>query len=281
MKVDDNTYKLYEHMYGKTFNKTLLIGTKEEGYTSFSIKNVDDICDKFEEFHPQKEIFISGYDFNTEENITRWMRTDLYKFEQSARKNCIILRFRNNSSEIREEFKDLTDIQKFMFIRRTINLGSDKAIIEENKKTFEYIQEKMGIIPFVTFNGMNECSMYIYFNEIDFNYPTETLYIFQNLLENKLELKHLTYKEIEPFSQIIALPATQHLDSKLYAKPYDINWSYEEIIKNSTDRSMNNILPDKNQDSSKLESILKRIDEEIKISKINRKSSINLNLDDL
>lgn len=281
MEIDDNTYKLYEQMYGKTFNRTLLAGTRDEGYRSFSIKSIDDIRSKIEELHPQNELFISGYDFDTEEDVTRWMRTELFKFEKSAIKNCIIFRFRDTSTIIRDEFKDLTDVQKFMFIRRTINLGSDKEIIQENKKTYEYIQEKMDIVPFVTFNGMNECSMYLYFDEIKLEYPTETFYVFQNLLENKLELKHLTYKEIEPFSQIIALPATQNMESKLYIKPYDVNWSYEEIISNSTDRNMNEIIPDKTQNSTKLESILKKIDEEVKTSKINRKSSIDLNLDDL
>lgn len=280
MKLDDTLYNLYQSMYDLEFKRTLLIGTNEKGYDSYFISNLDELCELFEDKSSDNEIYMSIYDFDTDERINQWNNTETYKFIEKSRKNCIVLRFRENFDIIKEETKQLNDVQKFMFIRRSINLGFNTEIMEEAKKTYEYIKEEFGIKAFVLFNGLNECSLYIYTDELELKYPSEVFYTYLNFLEKELNLKTLTYKNIEIFSQVISLPGSQNNYSKLYNKPYDINWEYEQIIKNATDRKMNDILPDKNQDTSKLSELFTKIDEAIAVQ-ISKHKSINVDVKNL
>lgn len=279
MKVDNNLEKLYNAMYGEEFNRTLLTGSTKKGFSTFSIHNIDELKTIVNKTTLDDEIYISFYDFDTDEDVTRWMKTDLDKFIRSAIKNSLVIRFRENSEIIKEEIRELNDIQKFMFIRRTINLGFNENIINECKKTYDYILEKLNIKGYSVFNGINECSLYLFFDECEFDNPTETLYYFYTFLEKTLDLKTITFSEIEPFSQIITLIGSQDMDSKLYVKPYDINSEYEEIIKNSTDKNTNYIPPDKTQDTKKINKLLKTIDSEITKTKSQGKSLLEIDID--
>lgn len=279
MKVDNNLEKLYKAMYGEEFNRTLLTGSTKKGFSTFSIHNIDELKTIVNKTTLDDEIYISFYDFDTDEDVTRWMKTDLDKFISSAIKNSLVIRFRENSEIIKEEVRELNDIQKFMFIRRTINLGFNENIVNECKKTYDYILEKLNIKGYSVFNGINECSLYLFFDEYEFDNPTETLYYFYTFLEKTLDLKTITFAEIEPFSQIITLIGSQDMDSKLYVKPYDINSEYEEIIKNSTDKTTNYILPDKTQDTKKINKLLKTIDSEITKTKSQGKSLLEIDID--
>ncbi|RAP53070.1 MAG: hypothetical protein BZ137_07610 [Methanosphaera sp. rholeuAM130] len=279
MKVDNNLEKLYKAMYGEEFNRTLLTGSTKKGFSTFSIHNIDELKTIVNKTTLDDEIYISFYDFDTDEDVTRWMKTDLNKFISSAIKNSLVIRFRENSEIIKEEVRELNDIQKFMFIRRTINLGFNENIVNECKKTYDYILEKLNIKGYSVFNGINECSLYLFFDEYEFDNPTETLYYFYTFLEKTLDLKTITFAEIEPFSQIITLIGSQDMDSKLYVKPYDINSEYEEIIKNSTDKTTNYILPDKTQDTKKINKLLKTIDSEITNTKSQGKSLLEIDID--
>lgn len=281
MKVDKNLEKLYEALYGKTFNRTLLTGSIKKGFSTFSIHNIDELKTAINQTALDDEIYISFYDFDTEEDVTRWMKTDLDKFINTSRKNSMVIRFRENSEIIKEEVRDLSDIQKFMFIRRTINLGFNENIISECKKTYDYLKKKLNIRGYPMFNGINECSLYLFFDEETFDNPTETLYYFYTFLEKTLDLKTITYAEIEPFSQIITLPGSQNEDSKLYVKPYDINAEYEDVISNSADKNTEYILPNKTQDTSKLNKLLETIDAGITKSKSQGKSLLEIDIDNI
>ena len=279
MQVDKNLEKLYEALYGKEFNRTLLTGSMKKGFSTFSIHNIEELKAIANNTDLDDEIYISFYDFNTDENVTRWMKTDLDKFINTSIKNSLVIRFRKNSEIIKEEVRDLSDVQKFMFIRRTINLGFNESIVEECKKTYDYIQDKLNVKGYSIFNGINECSLHLFFEEEQFDNPTETLYYFYTFLENTLDLKTITYAEIEPFSQIITLPGSQNSDSKLYVKPYDIESGYKEVIKNSADKNPDYILPDKTQDTTKLNKLLETIDAGITENKSQGKSFLEIDID--
>ncbi len=281
MQVDKNLEKLYEAMYGQEFNRTLLTGSMKKGFSTFSIHNIDELKAAINKTNLEDEIYISFYDYNTDEDVTRWMKTDLNKFISTSIKNSLVIRFRKNSEILKEEVRDLTDIQKFMFIRRTINLGFNEEIVEECKKTYDYLEDKLNIKGYSVFNGINECSLYLFFDEEEFENPTETLYYFYTFLEKTLNLKTITYAEIEPFSQIITLLGSQNKDSKLYVKSYDINSEYKEIIQNSTDKNTNYILPDKTQDTTKLNKLLETIDAGITKTKAQGKSLLEIDIDNI
>lgn len=281
MQLNENLYKLYEAMYGSTFNRTLLIGSVERGYSSHLIHDIDEISKIIEKTNLNDELYISLYDYDTDENISRWMKTDINKFISTARKNCLIIRFRENYEIVKEEVRDLSDIQKFMFIRRTINLGLNEKIVDECKKTYKFLEEKLDIKAFCVFNGINECSLYVYFDEIKFENPTETLYYLYTYLQRTLNLDTITYADIEPFSQITTLMGSQNTDSKLYVKPFDVDWEYNEIIKNSSDVNSNILLPDKNQNNSKLNKLLEKIDSEITKTKSKGKKAFEIDIDDI
>jgi len=279
MKVDENLEKLYTAIYGQQFNRTLLTGSTKKGFSTYSIHNIEELKSVLNNTNLEDDIYVSLYDFNTEEDVTRWMKTDLDKFINTSIKNCIVIRFRENSEIMKEEVRDLSDIQKFMFIRRTINLGFNESIINECKKTHEYIKDKLNVDGYAMFNGINECSLYLYFDEEEFENPTETLYYFYTFLEKTLDLQTITYAEIEPFSQIITLPGSQNIDSKLYVKPYDINLEYKEVINNSADKNTEYLLPDKTQDTSKLNKLLKTIDSGITKTKSKGKNFLEIDID--
>ena len=66
MQIDENWYKLYEKLYGKSFNRLITIGSIDTGYINFNIRNTDDIRKYIEKDFPKKEFYISLYDYNTE-----------------------------------------------------------------------------------------------------------------------------------------------------------------------------------------------------------------------
>ncbi|WP_455645185.1 hypothetical protein [Methanosphaera sp.] len=282
MKLDDNWYELYESLYGTKFNRLLTIGTKSEGYENFNIKSLDELKEKIDQYYPRKEFYISLYDYDSEESILSWNRLDSVKFEKKAINNSILFRFRQNTDIIREEIIDMNEVQKFMFIRRSLNLGSNKTIINDVKKVNTAIKELFNIKPWIMFNGYNECYLYVFTNELQLKNPTITYYYLYKFIENYAETLTLTYSEIEPFSQLVTLPGSQNNNSRLYAKSYDVDSTYDDVIRNSENKLFEETYLDKNQDTSKLENLLKVIDDEITKQQVEGNNNIlNYNLDKL
>ncbi|MBR3213462.1 MAG: hypothetical protein IKF79_02995, partial [Methanosphaera sp.] len=62
---------------------------------------------------------------------------------------------------------------------------------------------------------------------------------------------------------------------------YDINSEYKEIIQNSTDKNTNYILPDKTQDTTKLNKLLETIDAGITKTKAQGKSLLEIDIDNI
>lgn len=152
MKIDDNWYKLYEKLYGTNFNRLMTIGKIDEGYANYNIENLEDIKEQVEDKFPNNELYISLYDYDSDEKVITWNQTTLEKYEQHAVKNCLLFRFRQNIDIIREEVLGLEDIERFMFIRRSINLGSNKDIVEESKKPFLSLKKNLTL-------DLLQCSM--------------------------------------------------------------------------------------------------------------------------
>ena len=100
-----------------------------------------------EENYPKKEFYISLYDYDSDELAIKWDPRDNTPYEKYSKKNCILFRFIQNTDIIKEETKELTDVQKFMFIRRTLNLGNNKEIFEDVRKVYDAIEElkKLGV----------------------------------------------------------------------------------------------------------------------------------------
>ncbi|MBE6493097.1 MAG: hypothetical protein E7Z84_00610 [Methanosphaera stadtmanae] len=255
-------YKLFETLYGDSFNRILLKGNIEEGYERHPIRNIKELFDNYEKTDNTNESFISVYDFDEDANTTKWFKSDLALYEKHSIKNCIIIRFHENTDILNEETEKATEIQKFMFIRRSINLGFNKKIIEECKQTASFIKETYDLNSLAIFNGYNECHLYIFFNPIDLKNAQETLYYFYRFIENQLNLEKMNYKNIEPFSQVTKLIGTQNKNTRLYSKPFNFEWDYSTIIKNCENKIINEINFEKN-DSEAFKQGLISVDEEI------------------
>ena len=270
MQIDESWYKLYEKLYGTEFNRFFTVGNIGRGYENYNIRSLDEISELIEENFPQNEFYISLYNYNTEENILRWNITEINKYEQYAEKNGIILRFKQNTDIIKEEVADLNDIQKFMFIRRSINLGFNKNIVEESSKVYNFLKTHFNIKGYPMFNGYDECLLYYRTHDLNLTNPSFTCYNLYKLLEEKLELKTLLYENIEPYAQIIPLPGTQNSHSRLYTQLYFPEYSYEEIMLKSQEKFLDKEHLQDFETSKEFEEFMKDIDHKIKTTETNR-----------
>lgn len=263
MQIDESWYKLYEMLYGTEFNRLLTTGTVESGYRNYNIRRLDELRDIIEDGFPMNEFYISLYNYDTNDNILRWDTTNMDKYEKYAEKTGILIRFKQNTDIIQEEVSNLSDIQKFMFIRRSINLGSNKDITEECLKTYNFFKTHFDVKGYPMFNGYDECLLYYRTSEFQLNHPSLTCYNLYKLLKEKLELKTLLYEKIEPYAQIVPLPGTQNNHSRLYTQLYFPEYSYEEIMLKSQEKFLDEEHLKEFETSPKLEQFLKDIDKEI------------------
>lgn len=262
MKIDENWFKLYEHLYGKTFNRLLTIGNNEEGYINYNIHNLDEIKEKITQ-EENNEFYISLYNYLTEENILQWNTNNLNKYEKYAEKKSLLFRFRQNTDIIQEEVNGISDIQKFMFIRRSLNLGYFKEIIEESDKVYNFFKENFNIRGTLIFNGYNECLLYLPKERLSLTNPSLTYYNLLKLIQEKLELNTLVYENIEPYAQLIPLPGTQNKNSRLYIQLYYPEFTYEEIMKNGQNKLFDSSHLKDFETSEKLHNFLIDIDNKI------------------
>ncbi len=277
MQIDESWYKLYEKLYGTNFNRFLTVGNRENGYQNYNIRNLNELREHIEEGFPKNEFYISLYNYNTEENILRWNNTELDKYEKFAEKNGILIRFKQNTDIIKEEIVNLNDIQKFMFIRRSINLGSNKDIVKECAKVYNFFKTHFNIKGYPMFNGYDECLIYYRTNEITLKHPSLTYHNLYKILEEKLELKTILYENIEPYAQIIPLPGTQNKNSRLYTQLYYPDNSYQEIMLKSQEKFLDEEQIVNFDTSEELEEFMRNIDAEITAQGSNN----NYNFDDI
>lgn len=263
MQIDESWYKLYEKLYGTSFNRFLTVGNRESGYHNHNIRTLDDIRELIEEGFPKNEFYISLYNYNTDENILRWNTAEIDKYEKYAEKNGILIRFKQNTDIIKEEIANLNDIQKFMFIRRSINLGSNKDIVNECSKVYNFFKNHFNIKGYPMFNGFDECLIYYRTNEIELDHPSLTYHNIYKLLEEKLELKTILYENIEPYAQIVPLPGTQNKNSRLYTQLYFNDNSYQEIMLKSQEKFLDEEHIQIFDTSEQLEQFMKDIDAQI------------------
>ena len=263
MQIDENWYKLYEKLYGKHFNRLLTTGNISTGYVNYNVHNLDDIRDFVEDGFPKNEFYISLYNYETEDNILRWDSSDLSIYETYAQKNCIIFRFKQNTDIIKEEVIDLNEIQKFMFIRRSINLGCNKDIVEECNKTYNFFKAHFNIKGIMMFNGFDECLLYYYTNELSLKNSSLTLYNINKVLKEKLELKTILFENIEPYAQITPLPGTQNNNTRLYTQLYFPDFTYEQIMLKGQEKLLDEDYLYDFETSEKLEEFIKDMDDEI------------------
>ncbi len=262
MEIDKKWFEVYEQLYGKNFNRLLTIGNLEKGYVNHNIKNIEEVKELITD-STNTEYYISLYSYLTEENILRWDTDSLDKYEKFAEKTCLLFRFRQNTDIIQEEISSLTDIQKFMFIRRSINLGSNKEIIAQAKKAYNFFKQHFNIKGTLIFNGYNECLLYYPKKELPLTHPSLSYYNLLKLIQEKLELTTLIYENIEPYAQLIPLVGTQNKHSRLYIQFYYPDLDYEEIIKNSQDKFYNPEHAPNVEHSDKLHDFIIDIDKEI------------------
>ncbi len=262
MKLTEEWYKLYESLYGTKFNRLIVIGSIED-YERFHIKNIDDLSDLFEEYGSGSEYYISLYDFDTDKSLLAWNNMDPDHYSNCTKNDVLLIRFRENTKEIREETAGLTEIDKFMFVRTTINLGFDKKMIDDVKETYKIFEEVFHIKPWIVFNGYDECYLYVFTNELKLENPTALYYGIHNYIVQNSSVTTINFTTtMDPFAQLVALPGTQRNITRLYVKPFNVNDSYETIIKNSENHSLDSTLHKiKNQDTSYFENILKEADE--------------------
>ncbi|RAP51697.1 MAG: hypothetical protein BZ138_04630 [Methanosphaera sp. rholeuAM270] len=262
MKIDENWFKLYEKLFGKQFNRLLTIGNGDNGYINYNIDKIEEIRSHMENF-PNNEFYISLYNYLTKENILRWDTSCLDKYEKYAEKSCILFRFRQSTDIIQEEVNSLSNIQKFMFIRRSINLGFNKEIVVEAEKTYNFFKTHCDIKGTMFFNGYNECLLYLPKKDLSLNHPSLTYYNLLKLVEEKLELNTLVYENIEPYAQLMPIPGTQNKHSRLYVQLYYASNTYEEIMNNAQNKFFDFEHLKEFQPSEKFHKFLKEMDKEV------------------
>lgn len=270
MKIDECWYNLYEKLYGKKFNRFLTIGNIENGYENYNIRNIKQMTELIEETPQQNEFYISLYNFKTDENILRWNSSELNKYEKFAEKRGILFRFKENTDIIQEEIVNLPEIQKFMFIRRSINLGSNKKIVKECLKVYNFFKNHFNIKGQLVFNGYDECLLYYKINILKLSNPSLTFYNINKLLKEKLELETLLYENIEPFAQIVPLLGSQNYYSRLYTQVYSPENSYEEIMLKGQEKFINESEIEEFETSADFQKFIKDIDKKISESANNK-----------
>ncbi|RAP44751.1 MAG: hypothetical protein BZ135_07685 [Methanosphaera sp. rholeuAM6] len=263
MQIDEKWYKLFEKLYGKKFNRLLTVGTADIGYTNYDIRKLDEIRPYVEEGFPQNEFYISLYSYKTEDKLSRWNAIDLEQYEKYANKNCLLFRFKQNTDIIQEETSYLDDIEKFMFIRRSINLGCNKNIVQDCNKVYNFFKTHFNIKGTMMFNGFDECLLYYYTDEIALNNPSLTYYNIPALLKQKLDIPTLLYENIEPFAQLVPLPGTQNSNSRLYTQLFHPDFDYEHVMSNSQEKFLDESHLSPIEKSKELEQFIKDIDDEI------------------
>ena len=272
MMIEKKWFKLYEQFYGTTFNRLLTVGSPNKGYTNFSIESIDDIKKMLETRDgTDNEFFISLYDYESDTKVIKWKQTELDNYEKYSKKTCILFRFKENNEAIREETSEMEGVQRFMFIRRSINLGSNMKIVEECKRTSDFFKEKYGVDPLVMFNGYDECLLYIFTNPLDIEKASLTCHNLYRALAETLNLETLLYETIEPFAQLVQLPGTQNPLSRLYTQICDINLKYIDFMKESEKRSFDTKNLDKLKPSEEFEKFLKNFNKKFLKEKDNRK----------
>lgn len=258
MMIEENWFKLYEQFYGTTFNRLLTIGSPNKGYTNFSIENIDDIKKMLEaRDSTEYEFFISLYDYESDTKVIKWKQTELDNYEKYSKKTCILFRFKEDNDAIREEIAEMEGIERFMFIRRSINLGSNMKIVDECKRTSDFFKEKCDVEPLVIFNGYDECQLYLFTNPFNIEEASLTCHNLYKALAEYLDLETLVYETIEPFAQLVQLPGTQNPYSRLYTQVCDINLKYKDVIKESEKSFFDTKDLEKLKPSEKFEEFLK------------------------
>lgn len=281
MQLDDRWYELYTLLYGNTFNRILTLGNKKNGYINHNIRSLDQLQQEIDKHYPHKEFYISLYDYKTDTNLLKWDKIEKDKFEKYSIKDRIVLRFRDDTTIIQQETAELNEIQTYMFIRRSINLGQDKKMLKEVKTVYEAIENLFQIKALPVYNGYNEYCLYIFLDEeMQLENPSITLYYFYKFIEDYCDTKLLKYEKIEPFSQIITIPGTQNNSSRLYSKVFNIEDSYPDIIENASRKELlNDYKVYKDQRSPSLTTLLETMDKEItkRLSDHTDVKSFNLN----
>lgn len=268
MKIDEKWYKLYEILYGKEFNRILTIGNLEKGYYNFNIRHLDELRKHVEKNDSRDEFYVSLYTYNTKDNVLRWTTNELDKYEEFAQKNCILLRFKENTNIIQEEITGLDEIQRFMFIRRSINLGCNRNIVEECRKAYNFFKAHFNIKGIMMFNGFDECLLYLYTNTLtSLNNASLTYHNISKLIKEKLDLETLNYENIEPYAQIVPLPGTQNNNTRLHTQLYFPEFDYDQTMKNGQKKFLDEEHLHEPETSDKLEEFIINVDNEIHKSK--------------
>lgn len=265
MKIDEKWIALYRAIYGEKFNRVLTIGTKKEGFKNYNVRSIDQLSEYIEEYYPQKEFYMSLYNFDTDENILKWDRLQKEKYEEHSKKRYIMFRFKNDTTIIRQETEELNEIQKYMFIRRSINLGHDKKAFYELQKVYDLIKSLFNIEAVPLYTGFNEFYLFINLDEdLELENPSLTMYYLHKFIEDYCELETLNYERVDVFSQIIVIPGTQDSQSRLYAKIYGRDTQYHELIEYASKKDLiETYKVPQNQDSSSLRVLLEILDGEI------------------
>ncbi|MCD7781165.1 MAG: hypothetical protein LUG89_00475 [Methanosphaera sp.] len=274
MKITSQWYDFYELLYGSKFSRILLTGTAENGFEKRYITSVDDISKSLEENYTLNDYYISLYDYDADNSIIQWDNLDSQKYIDSAINKVMLLRFRIDKKSITEETYSMSSVEKFMFIRRTMNLGFTKKLFNDVEQVQKLFKDTFNVTPLLIYNGYDECYLYIYFsNNIKLDNPLVVYYGLQNFIMTSLDISTFYYSSVtNPFSQLVSLPGSQLNDTRLYIKPFDAEEEYYTILKKSENIDLEYTYEDIiNQDTSLIESKLKELDK--KITELDKENS--------
>ena len=289
--------KFYKH---GNFREIGYKNPKTSGFSRNIFKNPDDAVDECIVLNDKgNHVYMSVFGYHESVPSSKDMVDNnivfdrlVYDFDLNTKDDEVLLSLNGYYSP---EIKDMTDDEiksKAIAIRQQEDdevrkLSDDKAVmkyyhdkyehdylsdsINESKQVAKWFKDKFNVDGLLFFSGGKGSHLHILLNNpVDVKNVQEVNRHIGDTLKKHLKLKTIDSNVYNDKVRVIRMPTSRHQETKLYANQFMIDDRYIDIIDNAMYRtSLSDIvIPD--NDTSKLESFIKEIDDKITTSKNNK-----------
>jgi len=232
-----------KRLYGDSFNREF--GKEGPGinFNRIPVYSLEKLIKLFNVYQGRNcNVYTSVYTYDPGKPIP--MKKPAPRYIYPYNKNVILDRIfidfdKDLTDKAQTEYNNLLlDSSRQDFYQRLIEQGQAKAPINEAKTVYEYIVKSFQGNPTLIFSGAKGCHLYIHFNPVKLQHPKETILHFVNKLEELLNLKHMDDAVKGDFSRVSRIPTSKHPKTDLYAHPWKVDYSYNEIIENSKNKNI-------------------------------------------
>ncbi|MDO5851674.1 MAG: hypothetical protein Q4Q23_04225 [Methanobacteriaceae archaeon] len=262
--------EVYDQLYGPTFNMKLTKGTSSTGFRTTTVHNTQKLVEFYEKNGKTNNIYISFYNYNNQSiDHDKLVSNDKF-YGEYAIFDRILIRVKNKLDFIIDE---LDEVLNFIHIRQLIHEKFIENLIKDTLTVQKTIEEIFHIKPVIFYTGLNECLIFILFDEIKLDNPYLTLNYIYKLIENNSKVTTINYENMDPLTQNIRLPHSKNITSRLYAHELKENEDYTETINKMKSPNITDYTIPK-QDSTRIIEIIKYIDQnadkKLRIARINK-----------